>query len=85
MLAFETLTLQCARCKAHFALTPDEQAWFRRMGFTMPRRCRGCRLARRQERAGGPADEGASVPRPPGRPDDADARHEAEQDDGARR
>jgi Probable zinc-ribbon domain len=48
-------TLQCSDCKKPFIFTAGEQAFFTEKGFAPPRRCKGCRDIRKQNKlAAGP-------------------------------
>lgn len=41
-------TINCADCKTDFVWTEGEQEFFEQKAFKRPRRCRECRLKRRQ-------------------------------------
>ena len=45
-------TRYCVACSEPFVLDENTQNWFRRKGLSLPRRCQGCREARRGEKAG---------------------------------
>lgn len=45
---FADQVLICCACAAPFRWTAGEQAFFHEQGWTPPRRCKGCRTARRQ-------------------------------------
>ena len=52
---FEGVWLECCDCGVTFPWTAGEQRYFAQNGFAKPRRCKPCRLAKRQrmeERAG---------------------------------
>ena len=44
-------TLECADCGTAFIFTEGEQRFFATKGFPDPRRCRGCRNAKRLVKA----------------------------------
>jgi hypothetical protein len=43
-------TLTCKECNNPFTLSESEQAFFSRMGFQEPKRCKGCRQQRKTQR-----------------------------------
>ena len=45
-------TLTCADCGRDFTFTASEQEFFREKGFTPPKRCKECRQAAKDRRAG---------------------------------
>ncbi len=52
-MGFEEKTLECSDCGNTFAFTAEEQEFFQSKGYTNePKRCPGCRQARKQERSG---------------------------------
>jgi CxxC-x17-CxxC domain-containing protein len=58
---FADKTLACADCGASFTFSADDQAFHQERGFTNePRRCPGCRAAKRAERNGGTGGGGGS-------------------------
>jgi CxxC-x17-CxxC domain-containing protein len=40
--------LQCVACRASFVLSDGERAYFKKLGLSLPRRCRPCRQKRAQ-------------------------------------
>lgn len=50
---FVDRTLTCVECGQDFAFTAGEQEFFESRGFTVPKRCPGCRAARRSRRSSG--------------------------------
>ncbi len=56
---FVDKSLTCADCGTSFTFSADDQAFHQEKGFTNePRRCQGCRSAKRAERNGGSSYEG---------------------------
>lgn len=52
-MGFEEKTLECSDCGNTFTFTAEEQEFFQSKGYTNePKRCPGCRQARKQERFG---------------------------------
>jgi hypothetical protein len=45
-------TLTCADCGREFTFSASEQEFFRERGFTPPKRCKECRQANKDRRAG---------------------------------
>jgi hypothetical protein len=43
--------LTCMDCSGEFLYAIGEQRFFRERGLAAPKRCKGCRLERRQKRA----------------------------------
>ena len=43
------LLFKCKRCHSDFLLTIGEQIWFNEKGFTFPKTCKPCRIARQQD------------------------------------
>ena len=64
------LALSCVTCGATFVWTVGQQAYFRDKKLATPRRCKPCRLLRRQERDAAivTAFERAPMPEAPERP-----------------
>jgi len=53
-MSFEDKTLECSDCGNSFTFNAEEQEFFQSKGYTNePKRCPGCRQARKQERSGG--------------------------------
>lgn len=48
--AGEDKTLACIDCKGNFVFSAGEQKFFQEKGFTPPKRCKDCRLRKRQEK-----------------------------------
>jgi hypothetical protein len=44
--------ITCADCGREFAFTAEEQAFFREKGYNPPKRCKGCRQAKKEQRGG---------------------------------
>ena len=43
-------TITCADCGKDFILTISEQSFYNSKGFSFPKRCKDCRMKRKQER-----------------------------------
>lgn len=43
-------TLKCKDCGAEFIFGDKDQAFYQEMGFTPPKRCKKCRVAKKQKR-----------------------------------
>jgi N-acetylglutamate synthase-like GNAT family acetyltransferase len=41
------IDIQCIDCKQPFVFTLKEQQFFKEKGFTSPKRCRNCRIAKK--------------------------------------
>jgi len=41
----------CFDCSASYVLTVDQQEWFHDKGYPFPKRCEGCRAAKRDRNA----------------------------------
>jgi len=53
LMSFEDKTLECSDCGNTFTFNAEEQEFFQSKGYTNePKRCPGCRQARKQERSG---------------------------------
>jgi CxxC-x17-CxxC domain-containing protein len=57
--------LACSDCQAEFTFSAEEQQFFAEKGFSTPRRCKSCRQAAKQARAGG-GGSSYDAPRPGG-------------------
>ena len=42
------ITITCTDCKKDFIITPAEQQFFQQKSFDLPKRCKPCRVIRRQ-------------------------------------
>lgn len=42
------ITVTCTDCHEPFIITPDEQQFFQQKKFDLPKRCKPCRVIRRQ-------------------------------------
>lgn len=52
-MVFEDRTLVCEDCGNEFVFSADEQAFFAEKGFeNEPKRCKSCRMKRKQQRRG---------------------------------
>jgi CxxC-x17-CxxC domain-containing protein len=48
--SFSDQVLSCGDCRMDFAFSAREQAFFAERGFSVPKRCQPCRVARREQR-----------------------------------
>lgn len=48
--------IQCGDCGTQFAFTESEQQFYAQKGLAAPKRCKGCRDARKSQRATGPRE-----------------------------
>ena len=58
MTDYEDMEIICADCEKPFIFEAGEQKFFAEKGFTLPKRCKPCRDARKAKRDGG----GGSAP-----------------------
>ena len=49
--------LTCADCGGKFNWSADEQAFYNEKGFSEPKRCKNCRQAQKDRRAGADAEK----------------------------
>lgn len=63
MSQFQDRTLYCADCGDTFVFTAGEQSFYAERGFSEPKRCAGCRAARKAARSGGGSHSSSSAPR----------------------
>lgn len=42
------ISVTCTDCHESFVITPEEQQFFKQKGFDLPKRCKPCRVIRRQ-------------------------------------
>jgi CxxC-x17-CxxC domain-containing protein len=47
-MKIEDVTLVCGDCGSEFTFSAEEQEFFMEKGFQTPKRCKPCRLARKQ-------------------------------------
>jgi CxxC-x17-CxxC domain-containing protein len=47
------LQLTCSDCGQSFTFTSEDQAFFQERGYSVPKRCKPCRQAKKNEQAGG--------------------------------
>jgi hypothetical protein len=47
---FEDVEIICRDCQTIFAWTHSEREWYRDRNLRQPKRCKGCRAARKAER-----------------------------------
>src|SRR5215471_5180682 len=52
------LTLQCSECGQEFVFTAMEQQFFQERGYSSPKRCKSCRLAKQSAGSYGQQDSG---------------------------
>ena len=43
----ENMEITCKECGTVFTITPDEQKWYEKMNFDLPKRCKECRKAKK--------------------------------------
>lgn len=43
-----SVTIGCSDCKKPFTISKEEQEFFESKGFVLPKRCKPCRIIRRQ-------------------------------------
>jgi hypothetical protein len=46
----QTYTRQCVSCSAEFTLTSGEISWYVQKGYPLPKRCKPCRVEKRDSR-----------------------------------
>jgi len=46
--------LKCLECGKNFTFFEEEQRWFASKGFMAPKRCKPCRIARREKKTAKP-------------------------------
>ncbi len=44
-------TITCKDCQQSFTLTEKETEWYERMGFSIPKRCKTCKTAKKLQNA----------------------------------
>ncbi len=49
----EDLQLMCSDCGQAFTFTAEDQEYFRERGYSSPKRCKPCRLAKKNEQSNG--------------------------------
>jgi CxxC-x17-CxxC domain-containing protein len=49
----EDLQLTCSDCGQEFTFTSEDQAFFQERGYSTPKRCKACRLAKKNEQNSG--------------------------------
>ncbi len=59
-MAYEDRTLTCVECGQDFTFSADDQEFHARKGYQEPKRCPGCRQARRGDRGGRTGGYGGS-------------------------
>src|SRR3954462_14643192 len=47
------IQLQCSDCGQEFTFTAADQAFFSERGFSTPKRCKPCRMAKKNDQGGG--------------------------------
>jgi CxxC-x17-CxxC domain-containing protein len=47
------LQLTCSDCGQEFTFTSEDQAFFQERGYSAPKRCKACRMAKKNEQGGG--------------------------------
>ena len=46
--------LKCIQCGKEFTFYEEEQRWYASKGYIMPKRCKPCRIARREKKTARP-------------------------------
>lgn len=54
----QDLTKQCVDCGEDWVLTAGEQRFFKMKGFDFPKRCKRCRVRKKQEKMAGEQAQG---------------------------
>lgn len=49
----EDLQLTCSDCGQEFTFTAADQAFFQERGYSTPKRCKNCRMAKKNDHGGG--------------------------------
>ena len=49
----QDLQLTCSDCGQEFTFSGEDQAFFQERGYSVPKRCKSCRQAKKNEQAGG--------------------------------
>lgn len=57
---YEPISSTCKDCGKSFIITPEEQRYFKSMGFELPKRCQDCRRIRKEAKKAAEAKEKAS-------------------------
>lgn len=47
------MLVKCKECGKEFELTAEEVKWYNEKGFELPKRCKSCRVARKEKRYNG--------------------------------
>jgi len=47
------MQLQCSDCGQEFTFTAADQAFFQERGYSTPKRCKACRMAKKNDQGGG--------------------------------
>ena len=53
VLMTEDLQMTCSDCGQEFTFSREDQAFFQDRGYSIPKRCRACRQAKKNEQGGG--------------------------------
>lgn len=56
---YEPISSTCKDCGKSFVITPEEQKYFKSMGFQLPKRCKDCRKIRKEAKRAAEAKENA--------------------------
>jgi CxxC-x17-CxxC domain-containing protein len=56
----EDQQLICSDCGQSFTFSAEDQEFFRERGYSAPKRCKGCRQAKKNEQSGGGYQRSAS-------------------------
>lgn len=58
---YEPISFTCKDCGNGFVITPEEQRYFKSMGYELPKRCLPCRQARKNAKKSAEAEEKAKL------------------------
>ncbi len=56
-MAEEKKLIECVECHRMFVFPPNEQAFYKKKGFSDPKRCKVCRAKKREEKKTEPKDK----------------------------
>lgn len=57
----QSISATCKDCGKDFVITPEEQRYFKSIGFELPKRCTDCRKARKDAKKAAEAKENARL------------------------
>lgn len=53
MMSENRITIKCKDCGNTFSIGEEEQAWYKERGFELPKRCKKCRVSKRERNKNG--------------------------------